>query len=510
MSERAETLDPIREEVSTRAVEALMSNYRDAQQAFLELVDNAVDNRGDDPLMVRIRINKNELSVANYGGRGLDIEGLRRFFVWGYSEKTSREIGFYGVGGKAAMGYLGRSMEVVCSPEGSTDEYRVFDPSWESRLEGEWKTFIPEKKTASSQEGYFRLKIGDIKKEVVAHALAGKLADIYRPLLLDGSVVIHVNGRPVEPLEIRYKSDDASLKPETFRVKTRLGEDVILKVGVAEDGQRIKPGIRCYYRGRLIDDEQFFGHPTPGQLPQASKLIGEAFLDFVPVTANKATYDRDSVQWRDASVQINKALRPWIEKISKLKMEKSSKVENYEQDMAKRAKRMLEHVFASTSLVSKLMLPGESTGRREGTPRDEVTPPTGRTHGTGQREGATAPDITATVGLETVKRWGALHSWEVVPMGAIGIRSDVVDERGRKVLKINSDYSMYQAEKKSGQEALELYMGETAILRVAQEVCRDRPLEEFLDLANRLISEWGTMYQLRIPEPRPAGRRGNR
>lgn len=31
----------IEEQVSTRAIEALMSNYRDAQQAFLELIDNA-------------------------------------------------------------------------------------------------------------------------------------------------------------------------------------------------------------------------------------------------------------------------------------------------------------------------------------------------------------------------------------------------------------------------------------------------------------------------------------
>lgn len=502
-------LEPIREEVSTRAVEALMSNYRDAQSALLELVDNAIDNRGDDPLLVRIRITREEISVSNSGGRGLDLDGLRKFFVWGYSEKTEREIGFYGVGGKAAMGYLGRSMEVVCSPQGSNDEYRVFDPSWETRTDGSWKTYNPERRTAATQDGYFRVKVGDIKKAPDASAMHSKLADIYRPLLLDGSVVMQINGRKIEAMSIAYKQDDPTLKPESFRVKTRLGEEATLKVGVLGDGQRIRPGIRCYYRGRLIDDGQFFDHPTPAQLPQASKLIGEVFLDFVPITANKSTFDRDSVQWKDASLQLNKALKPWIEKISKMKMDKTTNVENYEQEMVKRAKRLLEHVFASSYLVTKSMLPGSSTGRREGNPREDK-PSTGRTLRAGQRTGATAPDITATVGLETVKRWGALNSWEVVSMGTDEIRSDVVDEGGRKVLKINSDYSLYQAEKKSGAEALELYMGETAILRIAQEVCRERSLEEFLDLSNKLISDWGSIYQIRIPESASKSRKRSR
>src|SRR3989304_1940127 len=149
----------IQEKVSTRAIEALMKNYRDAQQAFLELIDNAVDNRDEsNPLLVRIRISKNELTIFNQGGKGLDLDGLRNFFVWGYSDKTSREIGFYGVGGKAAMGFLGRGMEVTCSAKGQETEYKVSDPSWETRQEGEWKQFIPQVQKASATDGYFRVR----------------------------------------------------------------------------------------------------------------------------------------------------------------------------------------------------------------------------------------------------------------------------------------------------------------------------------------------------------------
>lgn len=192
----------IKEEVSTRAIEALMANYRDAQQAFLELIDNAVDNRIEgQSLLIRIRATKDELSVFNQGGRGLDFEGLENFFVWGYSEKTIGQIGFYGVGGKAAMGYLGRSMEVICSPQGSDVQFRVHDPSWESRKEGQWKQFETEESKTNIQNGYFRVRISNLKGGGVnAAALGIKLGDIYRPLLLDGSVTVSLIHKRIPPL----------------------------------------------------------------------------------------------------------------------------------------------------------------------------------------------------------------------------------------------------------------------------------------------------------------------
>lgn len=490
----------IQEDVTTGTIEALMRNYRDAQQAFLELIDNAVDNREQKtPLAVRIRVSKNELSVFNQGGKGLDFGGLKSFFSWGFSEKIGR-IGQFGVGGKAAMGYLGRSMEVVCSQKGSDIEYRVFDPSWETREEGKWKKYEPEVRTATSTDGYFRARVSNLKREVNPMALSVKLADIYRPLLLDGSVVIFINGKKLEPLEIKYLETNPDLKPQQIKVQTRLGDWFILKVGVLEEGQKIKPGIRCYYRGRLIDDEEFFGHPTPALMPQASRLIGEAHLDFVPVTANKASFDRNSVQWESTVDRMHAVLSPWIEKLAKLQTEASTPVENYEKELAKRAKRVLEHVFATTGVVTKGMLPGESEGRLPPTKREPKgsKTPTGRPGGPGPKEGRTAPRLGATIG--EIKRWGATFSWEVISMGKSGRRSETVNENGRQVLKINSDHPLYQAEKKAGSEALELYIVETGILKIAELVTIGKSIEEYADLVNDLSRECGTVYQGRIRE----------
>lgn len=498
----------IREQVSTRAIEALMANYRDGQQAFLELIDNAVDNREDTSgsnLEVRIRVNKNELSVFNRGGRGLDREGLGNFFVWGYSEKTRKDIGFYGVGGKSAMGFLARGMEVRCSSKGSDEEYVVSDPNWESRPEGEFKTFGAEVKKANTADGYFQVRLTNLKQGVNVRALSEKLADIYRQLLLDGSVTIMMNGKRVEPLEIRYVEDNPNLKPELLRVQTRFGDWIDLKVGILEEGQRVKPGIRCYYRGRLIEEEQFFGHPTPAHMSQASRLIGEADLDFVPVTPNKANFIHGSPQWDHAEKRIHDVLIPFYSKLAKFRIEQKSQVQAYEKELAGKAKRVLEHVFATTGLVTKTMLPGESKGRRPPTRRGKpVTPPT-RPGGSGPREGQTPPLLDATIG--EVKRWGATFGWDIVSMGTSAIRSDVVDEEGKQVLKINADYPLYQAAKKAGNEALEIYMAETGIMRIAELVSKGQSIEEYVNLVNSLLGECGAIYQIRIHGRSPQKRR---
>lgn len=490
------------EEFSPRAVEAFMSNYRDAQQAFLDLVDNAVDNRVEGaPLLIRIRINKNELDVYNEGGRGLDLQGLAEYFKWGHSSKTTdpHSIGFYGVGGKGAMGYLGRSMEIICSPRGQNIEYHAVDQNWETRSEEEKKEIDWESRRTSKTEGYFRARVTNIKKEVNARALVSKLGDIYRPLLLDGSVVMTVNNNRVEPINIKYMETDPQFRSQTLRVQTRFGDWVQIKVGILEEAQNVRPGIRCYYRGRLIEDEQFFGHPTPAQMPQSSRLTGEVHLDNVPVTPNKASFIRSSIEWEHSASRIRTVMTPWFEKLAKLKIEQSSQVENYEKELAKRVKRMLEHVFATSDIVSKPMIPGESFGRRPPNPRENPpTTPTGRKGGPGPQEGQTAPVMEAVVGQ--MKRWGAMYDWDVVAMGSNGKRSDVVEERNRQVLKINSDYPLYQVAKGAGDMALEMYVGDTAIRKISEIITRGKSVEEYEQMVDNLARNLGAFFQNRVNE----------
>lgn len=501
----------IREQISPRTPEALMSNYKDAQQAFLELIDNAVDNRmmdGVTPIEVRIRVTKDELTIFNIGGRGLDAEGLEKFFVWGYSEKTAREIGFYGVGGKAAMGYLGRSMEVACSPAGSDLEFQVKDENWESREDDKLKEFDAKVARASSDKGYFRARVTNLKGQIQTQALINKLADIYRPLLLTGEVKMTVNNKPIEPKEVKYIEEPRELASRTMVLQTKFGDEIPLKVGVLADDQRIKPGIRCYYHGRLIEDEEYFGLPTPAQMHQMSRFFGEVHLDAMTVTSNKEHFVRNDPRWDIASRQVRQVLQPFVDRLSRQQFQEVSLVENFEKETAKRAKRILEGVFATTQIVTKAMLPGgESSGRRPATGNSRPLPQGGTRRAT-PVEGRTAPGPDATEGVDKVKRWGAFAAWEVSPMGANGKRSDVVKNDGRDTLIINSDHPFYQANKRVDDSALELYIVETAVLKIAETISREGSVEEYVDFTNVLLTEVGQVYKNRVSSS--GQRRGRR
>ena len=105
------------ERATLRMGEANMSNYRNSEAALLDLIDNAVDNRIEGKkIIIRVEVSRESISIYNQGGAGLDLKGLENFLNWGHSEKNQSQIGQYGVGGKSAIGFLGQSMEVRCSP----------------------------------------------------------------------------------------------------------------------------------------------------------------------------------------------------------------------------------------------------------------------------------------------------------------------------------------------------------------------------------------------------------
>lgn len=484
----------IKESINPRAIDALMSTYKDAQLAVMDLVDNAVDNRIEGkPQGIRVRITRDELSITNQGGYGLDFEGLKNYFVWGHSDKAEGKIGKFGVGGKAAMGFLGRGMEINCSADGSNSEYRVFDTTWETR-EGELKQYQAEEKPASTTEGFFRVKITDLKREVNASIIAAKLGDVYRPLLLDGSIKITVNGKDVEPTEIKYLEVEG-ISPQTLRVETRFGDWINLRVGILTEGQKVKPGIRCYYNGRLIEDEQFFGHPTPAQMSGSSRLFGEADLDFVPVTTNKSNFVRGSVQWEMAFKRMNTILTPIIDKLANLRITDKTIIERYEQDLAKEAKRILEHVLAETNIYGKAELQGSSSGRLPSTQRGDTidNPETSRTHR--PTEGETAPKLPAKG--KTVRR-GTWDDAEVVSMGITRKRGEIVEEKGKTIIKINSDYPLYQIAKKIGDDALKVYLNETQAIEFVRSLSKDKTVAEYSELVDQVLEGCGEMLRTKV------------
>src|SRR3989344_5389362 len=257
----------VTERATLRMAESVMSNYREPSLALLDLVDNAVDNRiENEQLTINVRVSKNEISIQNRGGSGLDLEGLQNFLYWGHSDKSIHQIGQYGVGGKAAMGFLGRDVEVRCSAKDSDREYRLHIPDWQSKGEVVETVHTGTEEKSMSNDGYFMVTIKDLQRErqIKSDSVSTKLGDIYKPLIETGEIRIFVNGKLVPPLELIYSEEDPNFRAQRMEIGTGFGDKARIKVGISEN-RNVKPGFRLYYRGRLIEDGVFFGIPQPSQ-----------------------------------------------------------------------------------------------------------------------------------------------------------------------------------------------------------------------------------------------------
>ncbi|MBI4084538.1 MAG: ATP-binding protein [Candidatus Levybacteria bacterium] len=504
------TLPRIEERIDpARMIDAVRHNYADAISAFMELIDNAVDERIEGKqLRINLGTKGNRLFVGSVGGNGLDYDGLTRFFTWGESAKRGQagKIGRYGVGGKAAMGYLGNSMEVVCATPGSNKGLRVVDGDWTDRKPGELKVFQPSIVDVNRiidkdpDEGLFNITIGKLQRKIDERTLYQRLGEVYRPLLISEhgehpKVRIILNGADVKPMEIRYVTDDPELAPKAYDVDDTQENLTILTVGIKETGQNdLEPGIRCYANGRLIAKGKFFG--IPSHIPGSRRLIGEAEMPFVPITTNKVDFDHDSREWKAAFVAIEKLLRDrWLEKLEKLQVEEGHLPSNEELNLARRLKTEFQDFLRNTRFLTNSDLAGTASGRLPPTKPGKPRPEPEGTHAS--PEGRTPPAIEALVGKDKVKRWGPFDDWIPSSLGNGRQRSDVIVENDREVLRINTDYAPYQYALRKGKEVLDLYFIETITDELSSRLKPNASSEEYRTYADEMLRRFIEYRQTR-------------
>lgn len=496
------------ERATLRMAESVMRSYTSAQQALLDLIDNAVDNRIEGKqLSVGVGIKRDSISLTNVGGEGLDLEGLSTYLQWGVSTKTGWQIGQYGIGGKAAAGFLGKSIEIRCSPRDSGQEYRLYDREWEKKGEGDIKEHECEIRDTYTKDGYFRIVVTNLTraKSIDANSVIAKLRNIYNPLLERGEVKMQVNGQEVRPIEVKYlTSEDGKPLRQVYLVEDALSHHFPLTVGILAEGEqgKIKPGIRCYYRGRLIEEGQFWGVSDPSQNPRAARLIGEVNLDFLEVNLNKTGFIKEGQSWEETQKAIHRVLTPWMERLENLKTETPNQIESYERELIKQAKRIFEGILASTRILTKDILPGQSYGRLSPIPKGNIfpKPPPGKPRKPGEIEGATPPAHGAIIGGPNVKRWGALYDWESIMMGTPTERSVIIETNGRPYLKVNVDYPLYQAAKRAGDTALQIYILETAVIAIAGKLGEEKgwSLKEYIEWTNESLQYVGEFFKNRM------------
>ncbi|MGK2852312.1 MAG: ATP-binding protein [Candidatus Limnocylindrales bacterium] len=303
----------VRERIDPRLTASLFANYRSAVDAILELVDNAIDSRvAGQPLRVELTVRPGTIALVMVGGKGMGPAELERDYLrWGGSRKRGGDqIGRYGQGGKAAVGYLGQRFAIIASRPDEPRAVGFEDDAYRDRSKLRTYELHDRPKPVDAALGYVRIEIGGVDRPVDRRRLPGRLAEVYRPLLANGSVALAVDRAPVTVTEPDVE--------DRHDVSVRAGGRVVRGwYGLLPDPPPpgAVPGIRLYHLGRLVGAPEWFGHQGPTLHPGLGRLVGELELPHVPVTMNKSDVDRDSPIWADVERRLHALLAPLVRRL---------------------------------------------------------------------------------------------------------------------------------------------------------------------------------------------------
>jgi len=463
----------IKEELTPGLKGSLFANFSNYMDAILELTDNAVSNRMlNKKLRVDVLTSHKKITIINKGGYGMTLDDLHFFAKWGQLKlRSSHDIGKYAQGGKAAMGYLGRSMIVIASPDGKKEQYRIEDSNLHDT--SQLKQYPVQTIEGNYSDGCVEVEVGGVKRNIREKDLQKKLIDVYRPLLENGTVDIYLNGSPLKPQPFPL-DEDFKVEKINFTILNNKVQGWIGRLGPRTG---IKGGLRCYSKGRLICDKEFFGHPGADYKGTLNFLFGEIHLDFVSVMTNKTDFDRDCIQWTKTQNEMFGILKPHIDELLGRDIEEPS-----EED--------IERVNQARDLVAALLrmkdqeekgsrVEGEDFGQKPSEPKVEkietVLTDKKREH----YEPATPPPSGA---IGKRRRTKAFMDWEPRPMEC-SIRSKIEKGENGEVLIINNIFPGYKAANGNT-----LYLIETAALQLV------KPGKDELITPDEYINRFDDLY----------------
>ena len=438
----------VRERIDPRLTASLFANYRSAIDALLELVDNAVDSRAPDrPLRVDLAVRPESIVLTAIGGTGMGPTELERDYLrWGASRKRAGDrIGRYGQGGKAAIGHLGNRFTVTASRAGDQRAITFEDPAYRDRAKLRVYELHDRAKPVEAALGYVRIEIGEVDRRVDLRRLPGRLAEVYRPLVESGVLVMTVNRAPVVA--------SSWALAERHAVAVRAGGRIVRGwYGLLPDPAppAVEPGLRIYHLGRLIGSPEWFGHPGAALHPGMNRLVGEVELPHVPVTMNKSDVDRDSPVWVAVEARLHAVLAPVVRRLAR---EGGLSVEPGALRTADQVRRILGR--ALRLLESGRLFESEAgTGAGEG-PGGQLTLEAARAAEEGPADeaaeaetGAETPSNEAERLPRAPRRAGAGSGRGVgeVVVRALDprLRSAMVVEDGIRRIVINSRYPLYE------------------------------------------------------------------
>lgn len=313
------------ETFSRGLLRALKSQFRSAPQALRELIDNALDQSQGQRIEIEVIVSDDLIVVQNIGGRGMGIGDLQQYVAWGVpATRAEGDIGSYSQGGKSAIAYFGNAFRLYCRRAGTSDAYCLEDhklfASLEPRDYGELYPLAPDLipghlRRVDKKRGYVRIEITDVDKSLALDVdrIRRDFSAVYGRLLRKGRMTINVNGTVVESREVVL---DHSVEPVAI-VVDRDGLHIEgFAAKLARDANRSnmpKPGLSLYWRGRRIEENQWFGSSGYGKGSLAA-FYGEIEIEGWFPNLNKSAFvEEGSAQWIEIGEEIMRQAKPVLD-----------------------------------------------------------------------------------------------------------------------------------------------------------------------------------------------------
>lgn len=476
----------IREEIRPEILESLMQNYKNSTQAVLELIDNAVDDRIEEKLLaIKISLGKNFIQIINEGGAGMGLPEIEGFLKWGLSEKRGK-LGRYGQGGKAAMGYLGKSWILESSKLNEEKTYIIAEDNWtnHSNLKAYTPTVLVGKTPTHIGRVSFEIRNLTRGKKLKAEKLESELSDYYRMLLEEGKIEIVINGRKIKPLQFPLE------KKESFRETLRNLGTVSGWVGILKPDSNTRGGTRCCVLGRKITEGEYFKQKDFRFKASLNRLVGEIDADFIELNLNKTDFDKDSYGWQKLEKLMFHKLQPYIDEL--LRQRDEDLIDREERERCREAGKNWNQFYRD---YLKGNLPG--IGNIDDEDFDFGQKPKvvewqtlikDKLDLTDRKNKPATPPPDISMGQR--KRLKRLLAIEVEPaiINDPRVRSEIREEGGKKKLLVNKKFPAYR--KRDGDY---LYIYETCCLEFAKpDPDEDMNINSYLRVFNEIYSAFCT------------------
>lgn len=282
--------------------------YTQSLDLIRELVANAYDA---DATKVLINITDNSISVED-NGSGMDKNGLRQYFTIGSGFKKDNpvspmfkrvRIGEFGIGKFAVLSICDR-FEILTRSENYAATL-IFDrQDFETR--NDWNIPLVEHEIGIDQEKGTRVTLFKVKKPISIMDLERHLINIFP--LTDKNFSISINGLK---LQSKYVPGERFKIREETKYGLIKGEIIISSLILTRE--QIGIGIRV--KGILIKRENFGSEHLHSF--STRRLTGEINADFLPITAAREDFLKDTDEYREFEKVVSLKLKRVIKQLEK-------------------------------------------------------------------------------------------------------------------------------------------------------------------------------------------------